>query len=167
MTAQNPDGLLLHRYTLDTDTEPLQSVALPLETCAVEKIEGRPGAESELGVLISGVGTAAKSRAGGGFKAKMGGKLGQAADLLKKGEAGMYRLSFEDDSDGGSSSSPSSAIQQQWVSRLMRCGMGGDIEEAKRIEEEKRWEEAEAQRVKEEAEAEEFARQALGLDGTG
>eukprot|EP01044_Picomonas_judraskeda_P008473 COSAG03_NODE_970_length_5151_cov_637.110451_6_plen_152_part_00 len=38
MTAQNPDGLLLHRYTLDTDTQPLQSVPLLLETCAVEKV---------------------------------------------------------------------------------------------------------------------------------
>lgn len=159
MTAQNPDGLLLHRYTLDTDTEPLQSVPLPLETCAIEKVEGRPGAEGEVGVLISGVGTAAKSRAGGGFKAKMGGKLGQAADLLKKGEAGMYRLSFENDDP----SDPSREIQQRWVSRMMRCGLGGDIEEAKRIEEEKKWEEAEAARKQEEAEAEEFARQALGL----
>ena len=94
MTADNPDGLLLHRYTDDTDTEPLQSVPLPLETCAVEKTDGRPGTD-ESGVLISGVGTAAKSRAGGGFKSKMLGKVGEAADLLKKGEAGMYRLSFE------------------------------------------------------------------------
>ena len=46
---------------------------------------------------------------------------------------------------------------------MMRCGLGGDIEEAKRIEEEKKWEEAEAARKQEEAEAEEFARQALGL----
>eukprot|EP01043_Picozoa_sp_COSAG02_P036305 COSAG02_NODE_2650_length_8327_cov_247.925620_3_plen_900_part_00 len=163
MTAQNPDGLLLHRYTLDTDTEPLQSVPLPLETCAIEKVEGRPGAEGEVGVLISGVGSAAKSRAGGGFKAKMGGKLGQAADLLKKGEAGMYRLSFENDDP----SVPSREVQQRWVSRMMRCGLGGDIEEAKRIEEEKKWEEAEAARKQEEAEAEEFARQALGVGAGG
>eukprot|EP01044_Picomonas_judraskeda_P008475 COSAG03_NODE_970_length_5151_cov_637.110451_8_plen_121_part_00 len=49
----------------------------------------------------------------------------------------------------------------------MRVGLGGDIEEAKRIEEEKKWEEAEAARKQEEAEAEEFARQALGLGGGG
>lgn len=163
MTTQNPDGLLLHRYTFDTDTEPLQSVPLPLETCAIEKVDGRPGVEGEVGVLISGVGTAAKSRAGGGFKAKMGGKLGQAADLLKKGEAGMYRLSFENDDP----SNPSREIQQRWVSFLMRLGLGGDIEEAKRIEEEKKWEEAEATRKREEAEAEEFARQALGVGAGG
>ena len=46
------------------------------------------------------------------------------------------------------------------------CGLG-DIEEAKRIEEEKKWEEAEAQEKREEAEAEAFAREALGLGGGG
>ena len=70
-----------------------------------------------------------------------------------------YRLSFENDDP----SNPSREVQQRWVNRLMRVGLGGDIEEAKRIEEEKKWEEAEAARKREEAEAEEFARQALGL----
>ena len=87
----NPDGMLLHRFEFDTDTTPLQSVPLPLETCAVEKVEGRT--PEEVGVLISGVGKAAKSRKGGGFKAMLGSKIGEAADLLKKEEAGMYRLS--------------------------------------------------------------------------
>ena len=47
----------------------------------------------------------------------------------------------------------------------MRVGMGGDIEEAQRIEEEKKWEEAEALAKREDEESEAFAREALGLGG--
>eukprot|EP01047_Picozoa_sp_COSAG01_P007959 COSAG01_NODE_308_length_19148_cov_13.076697_2_plen_1125_part_00 len=155
------DGIVLHRYEFDTGEEPLQSVTLPLETCAVEKVEGRE--PEEFGVLISGVGQAASSRKGGGFKAAFGKKIGAAAALLKKDAAGMYRLS-----------TAQRAEQTAWVRQLMRCGIGGDIEEARRIEEEKKQEEAERQRQEKErlerqesAAAEAWAREELMGGGGG
>eukprot|EP01048_Picozoa_sp_COSAG05_P001272 COSAG05_NODE_42_length_26187_cov_393.972286_11_plen_92_part_00 len=78
-------------------------------------------------MLVSGVGQAATSRKGGGLKAAFGRKVGQAAAKLHKEEAGMYRLSV-----------PSREEQTKWVQQLMRCDIGGDIQEAQRIEEEKR-----------------------------
>ena len=109
VVTKNEDGLLLHRYEHDTDEVPLQSVPLPLDTCAVEKVEGR--VPEEFGVLISGVGQAATSRKGGGLKAAFGRKVGQAAAKLHKEEAGMYRLSAS-----------TRAEQTDWVRQLMRCG---------------------------------------------
>jgi ankyrin repeat protein len=120
-----PEPLVLHRYDSDTALEPLQSVPLSTETCAIEKAEGRePG---EFGLLISGVGQAATSRAGrNSLKAAFGKKLGQ---LAAGKNAGMYKLSVATQEEQG-----------EWQRSLMRCGLGGDIEEAKRIEAEQKME---------------------------
>ena len=116
--------------------------------CAVEKVEGR--IPEEFGVLLSGVGQAATSRKGGGLKAAFGRKVGQAAAKLHKEEAGMYRLSVPSREHiihnarieyvGKSQSCMVVAGEEQtkWVRQLMRCDIGGDIQEAQRIEEEKR-----------------------------
>ena len=98
-------------------------------------------------MLISGVGQAATSRKQSGFKAAFGKKLGQAVSAVSKTNAGMYRLSVETLDE-----------QNKWVRALMQSGLGGDIEEAQRIEAEQKAErEAEervmAERVKAEEEA--------------
>ena len=123
-------------------------------------MEGRT--ESEWGVLISGVGQASTSRQGGGFKARFGKTIGAAAALLHKEEAGMYRLSTDSRED-----------QTKWVRQLMRCGIGGDIEEAQRIEAEKKQEQEEERRLEKEradaaaeAAADAWARKEL-LEGAG
>eukprot|EP01050_Picozoa_sp_SAG11_P009757 SAG11_NODE_941_length_6455_cov_5.508181_1_plen_219_part_00 len=146
----------------DTAIEPLQSVPLSTETCAIEKCE--PRQPDEFGILISGVGEAATQRAKlTGFKAKAAAKMAAALAAAGKGNAGMYKLSVETEEQ-----------QNNWVRKLMRIGLGGDIAVAQQIEAEQRAEREEEERAEaarreaeEEAAAEAMAEQLFAGAGGG